>query len=118
VYRRRAKFSVWFSGAGPDRCLYNGEAVENCAPEKGEILRFVFRCGSFIGACTTGKLWRIGYLRMAKFSVWFSGVGPGWRLYKLWRIVYLRRAKFSVWFSGAGPLLVIVQRGSCGELCT
>jgi hypothetical protein len=34
-----------------------------------------------VGACTTGKLWRIVYLRRAKFSVWFSGVGPGWCLY-------------------------------------
>jgi hypothetical protein len=73
VNLRRAKFSVWFSGEGPDWCLYNAEAVENCVPEKGEILRLVFGCGSFISACTKGKLWRIVYLRRAKLSVWFSG---------------------------------------------
>jgi ABC-type cobalt transport system substrate-binding protein len=78
VYLRRAKFSVWFSGVGPGWWLYNGKAVENCVPEMGEILRLVFGCGSFIGACTTGKLWRIVYLGRAKFSVWFAGVGTGW----------------------------------------
>jgi hypothetical protein len=61
--------------------MYNGEAVENCVPEKGAILRLVFGCGSFIDACTTGKLWRIVYLRRAELSVWLSGVGPGWCLY-------------------------------------
>jgi hypothetical protein len=42
VNLRRAKFSVWFSGEGPDWCVCNGVAVENCVPEKGEILRLVF----------------------------------------------------------------------------
>jgi hypothetical protein len=80
VYLRRAKFSVWFSGEGPEWCLYNGEAVENCVPEKGEILRLPFRVRVLISACTTWKLWRIANLRKAKFSVWISGEGPDWCL--------------------------------------
>jgi hypothetical protein len=101
-------------------CLYNGEAVENCVPEKAEILRLGFGCGSFIGACTTGKLWRIVYLRRAKFSVCFSGVGPGWCLYngdavensvpekgEIIRLVF-----------GCRYWLVLVQQGSFGKLCT
>jgi hypothetical protein len=42
MYLRIAKFSVCLSGEGPDWCLYNGEPVENCVPEKSEILRLVF----------------------------------------------------------------------------
>jgi hypothetical protein len=44
--QRRAKFSVWFSGEGPDWCLHSGEAVENCEPVKGEILGLFLGCGS------------------------------------------------------------------------
>jgi hypothetical protein len=150
VYLRRAKFSVWFSGVGTGWCLYNGEAVENCVPEKGEILRLAFGCGSWLVLVQRESCGEFLNLRRAKFSVWFSGAGPDWCLVQQGRcgeILNRRRAKFSVWFSDEGPawclyngeavekcvpekggilrlmfgrgsLLVLVQRGSCGELCT
>jgi hypothetical protein len=87
---------------------------------EGRHSPFGVRVRVLIDACTTGKLWRIVYLRRAKFSVWFSGVGTGWCLYNWEAVENCEPEKGGILrlVFGRGSLLVRVQRGSYGELCT